>query len=488
MKKIILLIVLVLTVAACTKNDGISTVNDPSIEDEIDESEYVTGEIITDGIYDYPSNEFGIIYFVPDEESSEIIKEKYNMLEESLQLKYEDKVKVENLPKELGIYKVMVNLKLEEESKWLVIEDVQLTDEIGTVTYEGKDYEMNELDENVKVKDKVCGLIIKWVSRDIEVDSTEIRFAGEIESKGYYFINFELMYGGNVGKIYFSEEDFNNIPFYREKGFDSFYFFRTNELYDELENFSSFGRGRFKTSNYTIFYNGGMGRPVSDYLTEIISLDENYRNMFNFDKDKYVDPVGINKGFIIVSSTNHDENMNLILADYYYINKNKPEKLFLFNSDSYIYELKLASNDNEFVLSSSGYNYETGVNDKEHAMIFNITESGVESQKVDELSISLDRIPDNGVSYLIQGYISDININENKVIITLSEIEMNDVLEFDSVLDDDDSVDILILDYNISGPFIKVGDEVIINCQYTKDKEFLYTLGYNIGMKPINKK
>lgn len=132
-------------------------------EIEIDRSEYLTGELITDGIYTYPSKGFGILYFVPDEESSQIIKEKYNISEESLQLKYEDVSKVEHLPKELGIYKVKVDL--EEEYNWLAINDIQLTDNIGTVVYKGKTYETNELDESVKVKDNVCGLIVKWIDR-----------------------------------------------------------------------------------------------------------------------------------------------------------------------------------------------------------------------------------------------------------------------------------------------------------------------------------
>ena len=150
--------------------------------DKIDRSKYLTGEIITDGEYNYPSKGFGKLYFVPDEESNQIIKEKYNITEESLQLKYEDVSQVDHLPEELGIYKVKVDI--EEEYNWLAINDIQLIDTIGTVAYDGKTYDTNELDDNVKVKDNVCGLIVKWIYRD-EVDGgIQIRFAGEITKIG----------------------------------------------------------------------------------------------------------------------------------------------------------------------------------------------------------------------------------------------------------------------------------------------------------------
>lgn len=79
MKKIILVLtVLCLLASACTnKNININenNNNNENTENEnIDRSEYLTGEIISDGIYDYPTNGFGIIYFVPDEESSKIIE------------------------------------------------------------------------------------------------------------------------------------------------------------------------------------------------------------------------------------------------------------------------------------------------------------------------------------------------------------------------------------------------------------------------------
>ncbi len=445
-------------------------------EAEIDRSEYLTGEIITDGIYTYPSNGFGILYFVPDEESSQIIKEKYNTSRESLQLKYDNVAKVEHLPKELGIYKVKVDF--DRESNWFAIKDIQLTDNIGRVLYEGKTYETNELDENVKVKDNVCGLIVKWIHRDEEEGGIQIRFAGEIESDGYYSINYDHMYDQNRGWIYFDEEYSGDIPFYSEKYYNDFSFLKTNELFDELQNFSSFGKGKFRTSNYLLIYNIGMGRPISDYLTGIISLDENYKDMFIFDKNTYVGLTGKAEDFIIVSSADYDENQNHISTDYYYINKKSPDKLFLFSSGSYNYDLKIAANENEFIMSTKGYNYSTGKNEGEHAIIFKITEDTVESKRLEGLSIEIDN---NVIAYNMQGYISDIKIKENNLIITLSRIKMKkeDELAFGNLPSE---ADILIADYNMGGPPISVGDRIMINCKYTVDK-VLYSFGYDISLR-----
>lgn len=496
-KGILIVIMLSLLIAACARSNGNSTntdnANENIIDDieekdgsdnEIDRSEYLTGEIITDGVYAYPSRGVGTIYFVPDEESSKIMKEKYNASEESIILLYNDMSIVEDLPQESGIYKVKAGIELKEEYNWLMLKEIQLTDEIGTVLYEGKSYETNELDENVKVKDKVCGLIVKWISRD-DAGGIQIRFAGEIESEGYYFINYDLMYDDNVGKIYFDEENFSNIPFYGNRGHNNFYFIRTNDLFDELQNFSSFGKGKFKTTNYRIVYNIGMGRDPSDYLYEIISLDEAYRNMFIFDKNKYVGGVDTDEGFIIVTSSDYDENQNYISTDYYYVNNNNPEKLFLFSSGSYNYHLKIVINENEFVMSTDGYNYITGEDDNSHIIIFKITESGVETKVVEDLGIESDKIDNDGISYNMQGSISDIKISENNVIITLTDIKMKkeDELAFGKSLNAGDTIDILIADNNKSGPYISIGDKIMINCKYTIDKEFLYSFGAEIGIR-----
>ena len=414
MKKIIIIItMLILLVTACSDrnvntNENTENINNNTVDidekdksdsnDNIDRTEYLTGEIITDGIYNYPLNHKGIIYFVPDEESSIIIKEKYDAAAESFQLLYDDMSKVKNFPKELGIFKVKVDIDWNEKGRSFLLNDIQLTDKIGTVTYTGKTYETNELDENVKVKDEVCGLIVKWISRDKDTGGIQIRFAGEIESEGYFSINYSEMYDDYFGRIHFDKEYFANIPMYVEKGFNNFYFAKANKLFDQLKSFSSFGRGRFKTSNYHLVYNVGMGRPASDYLTEIISLDENYNNMFELDKNKYVGTVGVDKDFIIVSSANYDESFNYLSTDLYYINKNKPEKIFLFNSLGYNYELKLTASENEFILSTNGSNSYTGEQNEDHTIICKITEDGVTTEKTEDLSIDLNKIDDTDIT------------------------------------------------------------------------------------------
>lgn len=60
----------------------------------------------------------------------------------------------------------MVNFNLKKINKYngFNIIDIELTDDIGT-TYEGKAYETNVLDFDVKVKDRVCGLIVSDILR-----------------------------------------------------------------------------------------------------------------------------------------------------------------------------------------------------------------------------------------------------------------------------------------------------------------------------------
>jgi hypothetical protein len=397
MKRIILIIsIMLLLFTACSnKNENESNLSynekdDEIMEqpsDEIDRSEYLTGEIITDGNYSFPTGYTtdykGALYFVPDAESSQILKEKYSISGESLAILYDDMSKLANLPKELGIYKVRVKVDNNNTYNYLMLNDIQLTEKIGTVLYQGKTYATNELDENVKVKDKVCGLIVKWISKDEETDGVQIRFAGDIETEGYYFINYSEMYGYNYGLIYFDEKYFNDIPMYINRGQNNFLFAKSNEFFDKLENFSSFGRGRFKNTNYQLVYNIGMGRSSTDYLTEIISLDENYENMFVLNEHIYVGHIGKNEDFIIVTSTNYDENFNYLSTDYFYINKNNPEKLFLFNDDKYYeYELKAADNENEFILSTDGSNHLSNEKNEAHNIICKTTENGIITEKI----------------------------------------------------------------------------------------------------------
>lgn len=81
----------------------------------------------------------------------------------------------------------------------------------------------------------------------------------------------------------------------------------------------------------------------------------------------------------------------------------------------------------------------------------------------------------------MKGYISDININENNVVITLTDIKMKkeDELAFGN---SPSEVDILIADYNKNGPCISIGDRIMINCKYTVDK-ILYSFGDDISLR-----
>ena len=55
-----------------------------------------------------------------------------------------------------------------------------------------------------------------------------------------------------------------------------------------------------------------------------------------------------------------------------------------------------------------------------------------------------------------------------------------DALAYGKTLNKDDLLDILIIDSNSSGPFISVGDKIMVLCLYTKDKDILYTFGADI--------
>ena len=93
-----------------------------------------------------------------------------------------------------------------------------------------------------------------------------------------------------------------------------------------------------------------------------------------------------------------------------------------------------------------------------------------------------NKIDDTGMSFNIQGNIQKINIQENKVFISIKDVKMKeeDALGFGKKLNKDDLLDILIIDSNSSGPFISVGDKIMVSCRYTNDKEFLYTFGADI--------
>ena len=157
-KAIIFIMMTMLLITSCSVKT-----HDDVVEEliEIDRTEYLTGEIIIDGDYEISSSGIGGFSFVPDKESREIIEDKYGTYDlyfldnESYFLYYDNISVTENLPDELGIYKVRVKFDLKEiygHDRFSLI-DIELTENIGTILYEVKSYETNNLDLNVKVKD-----------------------------------------------------------------------------------------------------------------------------------------------------------------------------------------------------------------------------------------------------------------------------------------------------------------------------------------------
>lgn len=104
LKKSLMVILMVLLLASCTMaNDADKEpeVATPELVEEPEEIKY-TGEIITDGFFE----EQGRIYFIPDKETRELLKNEYPYTigaGESIPLDYDDINIVKDLPKELGI-------------------------------------------------------------------------------------------------------------------------------------------------------------------------------------------------------------------------------------------------------------------------------------------------------------------------------------------------------------------------------------------------
>lgn len=375
MKKLVIFAMMLLfLITSCsinthkTNNDN----TDNNVEEnvvEIDRSEYLTGEIIIDGNYEISSGGIGSICFVPDKESREIIKDKYStndlyyLNDESYFIYYDNLSVTENLPKDLGIYKVKVKFDLKNIYNYdrFNLIDITLVDNIGTILYEGKSYETNDLDLDVKVKDRVLGLIVESVDKFGD-EGFRVSFCGEIETEGYYNIFYGELHGRNLGIIYYDEKYEENVPRIMGESNNKqlFYFVDNKDLFSQLEDYSSFGRGKFKISNFHIVYKHGMGREPSEILTEIVSLDEGYKNMFEITDKAETSVNGYNDNFAIVSiPAEYDENNYAKSFDYYYINKNISKKVHLLTSEDN-YFLGDVISETEFVLKSEGYDEKVG--------------------------------------------------------------------------------------------------------------------------------
>lgn len=442
MKKFYVIFIIILLLSGCNNPaktedaDSIKDQNDVSnsnitIGDEnsqIDRTEYLTGEIITDGSYIiYEQTGYSTLAFIPDKESLEIMAGKYNE-RQNYSLAYDDLVKVKDLPRKLGIYKVKVKIDRTDDYGYLFIDTIELTDEIGTILYKGKTFETNDLDDTVNVKDRVCGLIVDYVNKN-DFGGIIVRFAGDILCEGYYSIDpFENDLFGPTGKIYIDKEYKKNFPtIYGEANTFSVWFSKTNDLFDELTNHSLFGRGKFKTSGYGLIYNVGMGAGPGEVITEIISLEENYENMFKAEENQYLEYECKDDNFVVVAVTKYKDNYEAISTDYYYINKKSPKKIHLFTSDRYDYIVKSKVNENEFILSTDGFNMTTRNTEVRHNLICKITEQGASVDVIvaeaDDIYKSLFNLNDGEVVRLID--------NRNDfVIVSVDKTDGNSVINF----------------------------------------------------------
>lgn len=393
---------------------------------KIHQTEYLTGEIITDGTYIiYKQSGYSTLAFIPDKESLEIMVDKNNKKQNYI-LAYDELGKVKDLPKELGIYKVKVKIESVDDYGYLFIDSIELTDEIGTVLYEGKTFKTNDLDETVNVKDRVCGLIVNYVNKT-DLGGIIVRFAGEIECEGYYRVDpFENDMFGPTGKIYIDKEYEKNFPtIYGEVNTFSVWFSKTNDLFDELTNHSLIGRGRFKTSGYGLIYNYGMGVGPGEVITEIISLEENYENMFKVEENQYLEYECIDNDFVVVAATKYKDNYEDVSTDYYYINKKLPAKIHLLTSDRYDYIVKSKEYENEFILSTDGFNRTTRNTEARHDLICKITEHGatvdVKVAEADEVYKNLFTLNDEVVRL--------IENRNNFIIVSVDKINENSSLK-----------------------------------------------------------
>lgn len=339
MKKLLLFAAILLLLTSCYKQvntvepDVKEPVEEPATEPaENIEPETVryTGEIITGGFY----GNSGRIYFVPDKETRELLKNEYPFpinAGESIPLDYDGINIVENLPKELGIYKVEVEADFNTGSIFSNLKAIKLTEETGAVEYEGKEYPTNELDEAVNAKDRVCGLIVSNV-RKFDDGGAMIEFEGEIESEGFYnvFPGGEIFEYKRLGRIVPDGESLKNFPSYKGTGVEnnfSVFFIESNELYQKLAEHSAIGRGKFKSIGYNIVYNFGGGVYPKEKLTEIISLDENYKGMFAYDDNSTTMPLaneetkykaGFMDKYAIILSPDKRENGNSSVSYYFF--------------------------------------------------------------------------------------------------------------------------------------------------------------------------
>jgi len=411
MKKINLFILLLtLSTVACTNNVQDTNINktgsnlgekvdveeDPkensNIVVEIDRTDHLIGEIITDGIYGNSS--MYNMYFIPDKETRQLLYNDYPVeIGESIPLQFENLDLVKDLPNKLGIYKVEIEADF-TANKWAAdLESIKLTDIIGTVEYDGKTYETNDLDENVQPKDRVCGLIVENVRR-FDNGGVIISFDGGIESEGFYNVypGGDIFQYRRIGKIIVDKEYLKNFPTYKGKGNNfSVWFSETNELYDELANHSAIGRGKFKSSNYHIVYNYGMGAGPGEILTGIVSLDENYKGLFEYNEDE-IRIMGFDDDYVTVVENKLD-GLEIVESIYYFVGREELSKIKISSSNNkYGYQFEKTNEDmsikdsTNFKLISHTYNYSIHKPEKSHIIGYRYFSKDSNSSGTDSLT------------------------------------------------------------------------------------------------------
>ena len=349
----------------------------------------------------------------------------YYLNDESYFIYYDNLSVTENLPKGLGIYKVKVKFDLKNIYNYdrFNLIDITLVDDIGTILYEGKSYRTNNLDLDVKVKDRVLGLIVESVDKFGD-EGFRVSFCGEIETEGYYNRSYSELHGRNLGIIYYDEKYEDNVPMMMGESNNKqlFYFVDNKDLFSQLEDYSSFGRGKFKISNFHIVYKHGMGREPSEILTEIVSLDQGYKNMFEITDKAETSVNGYNDNFAIVSiPAEYDANNYAKSFDYYYINKNISKKVHLLTTkDNYL--LGDVISETEFILKSEGYDEKAGAYSVLNEIKCKITDQGAvltypsiaANEKIDKFNLSA--IDDNYNRIATDGnYIYYIDMKTNYI-------------------------------------------------------------------------
>lgn len=344
--------------------------------DEIVQTNYLTGEIITDGIYGNTGVYY--IYFIPDKETRQLLNNYYPLeIGDSIPLKFESMDIIKDLPKELDIYNVAIEADFTTDIREAVLKSIKLVDSIGTIEYQGKTYEANDLDEKVQPKDRVCGLIVKNVRR-YDDGGMVITFEGEIESEGFYNVypGGDMFQYRRIGEIIRDKESLKNFPTYKGVGNNfSVWFSETNELYNELADYSAVGRGKFKSSNYYIIYNYGIGPGPGEILTEIVSLDENYKDLFKYNENE-ISIMGFGEDYLIVAE--HEiEVLDVIKSTYYFVSRRDPLAIKIASSnDKFGYRFEKSNDDaskkdgSDFNLVSYKHGSSPDIEEKPHTIKF----------------------------------------------------------------------------------------------------------------------